>query len=37
MSKTQRIKKEMFIMPLVKAIQELSIEVKELKAKLEDK
>ena len=35
--KTQRIKKEMFIMPLVKAIQELSIEVKELKAKLENK
>jgi hypothetical protein len=35
--KTQRIKKEMFIMPLVKAIQELSIEVKELKTKLENK
>ncbi len=36
-NETQRVKKNMFIMPLIKAVQELSAEVKELKAKLEDK
>ena len=34
---TQRTKKNMFVMPLIRAVQELSAEVKELKAKLEDK
>ena len=36
-NETQRVKKNMFIMPLIKAVQELSAEVKELKAKLENK
>ena len=34
---TQRTSREMFVMPLIRAVQELSAEVKELKAKLEDK
>ena len=33
----QHISREMFVIPLVKAVQELSTEVKELKEKLEDK
>ena len=36
-NETQRVKKNMFIMPLIKAVQELSEEVKELKKKLENK
>ena len=36
-NETQRVKKNMFIMPLIKAVQELSEEVKELKEKLEAK
>ncbi|PTD94520.1 hypothetical protein C9439_02075 [archaeon SCG-AAA382B04] len=36
-NETQRVKKNMFVMPLIRAVQELSAEVKELKAKLEDK
>jgi hypothetical protein len=36
-TKIQGISYELFVMPLVKSIQELSAEVKELKAKLEDK
>ena len=36
-NETQRVKKNMFVMPLIKAVQELSAEVKELKAKLEAK
>ena len=33
----QHTSREMFVIPLIKAVQELSTEVKELKAKLEDK
>jgi hypothetical protein len=33
----QHTSREMFVIPLIKAVQELSAEVKELKAKLEDK
>ena len=33
----QNTSREMFVIPLIKAVQELSTEVKELKAKLEDK
>ena len=33
----QHVSREMFVVPLIKAVQELSAEVKELKAKLEDK
>ncbi len=33
----QHTSREMFVVPLIKAVQELSTEVKELKAKLEDK
>ena len=36
-TKIQGISYELFVMPLVKAVQELSAEVKELKEKLEDK
>ena len=35
-NETQRIKKNMFIMPLIKAVQELSTEVKQLKEKLKE-
>ena len=33
----QHTSREMFVIPLIKAVQELSAEVKELKAKLENK
>ena len=36
-NETQRVKKNMFVMPLIKAIQELSKKVSDLEKKLEDK
>ncbi len=33
---SQKISREMFVIPLIKAVQELSAEVEELKAKLEE-
>jgi len=34
---SQRLSQELFVYPLIKAVQELTAEVNELKAKLEDK